>query len=171
MIETNKPKKITGYELALSCVGGNESVLARIVGISPQGVNQWKKKGVIPPKSAKILEKKLGISRKLLNPDFFSQVDMSYESMETVINSGLEDIYLVDVLKALVFVQNPETGSGVASVAICSRLSRLEKDLTARTLTHLQSLGYITIDSGSEECFFFKLHLDRLPKRGEVLHQ
>lgn len=72
MTETNKPKQLTGYELALSRVDGNESVLARLVGISPQGVNQWKKKGVIPPKSAKIIEKKLGISRKLLNPDFFA---------------------------------------------------------------------------------------------------
>lgn len=61
----------SGLELALSLVGGNASELARRAGVKPQSVHCWRQKGLIPPKRAKVLEKTLGVSRKLLNPEVF----------------------------------------------------------------------------------------------------
>lgn len=69
MPEKNEGK--SGYELALALVGGNASELARKAGVRPQSVQCWREKGVIPPKRAKVLEKTLGVSRRLLNPEVF----------------------------------------------------------------------------------------------------
>ena len=61
----------TGYEKAIECVGGNASERARKAGVTPQSVHLWKQTGVIPAKRAKLLEKELGIPRKILNPQVF----------------------------------------------------------------------------------------------------
>ena len=61
----------TPVEFAISQVGGNASALARIAGVTPQGVHLWKRKGVVPAAKANLLSKKLGIPRKKLNPEVF----------------------------------------------------------------------------------------------------
>lgn len=66
-----KKQEKTGCDIALERVGGNASLLARIAGVTPQSVHLWKQSGVIPPKRAKVLERVLGIPRKVLNPQVF----------------------------------------------------------------------------------------------------
>lgn len=61
----------TGIELALEAVNGNGSVLARMLGISPQSIALWKKSGVVPPKRAKQISDLLKIPREKLNPEIF----------------------------------------------------------------------------------------------------
>lgn len=43
-----KVEELLGPDLALACVNGNASALARILGITPQAVWGWKKKRVCP---------------------------------------------------------------------------------------------------------------------------
>lgn len=59
-----------GLEKALKTM--SKSQLARIAGVTPQSVYDWCKKGVVPPRSAKKIEKVLGIKRKDLNPEIFN---------------------------------------------------------------------------------------------------
>lgn len=60
-----------GVDLALEAVAGNASALARLVGVSPQSVSLWKKKGVIPPSRVKQISEIFKIPREKLNPEIF----------------------------------------------------------------------------------------------------
>ena len=63
-------ENLTGFDLALSAVGGNASRLARLAGVSPQAVAQWKRTGYIPLVRVFHLSKVLGIPKSKLNPLF-----------------------------------------------------------------------------------------------------
>ena len=66
-----KVEGLLGPDLALACVNGNASALARILGISPQAVCGWKKKGYVPAQSAKKIAEIFKVSREDLNPKVF----------------------------------------------------------------------------------------------------
>lgn len=66
-----KVEGLLGPELALACVNGNASALARILGISPQAVWEWKKKGYVPAQSARKIAEIFKVSRADLNPRVF----------------------------------------------------------------------------------------------------
>jgi len=52
-------------------VNGNASALARILGITPQAVWEWKKKGYVPAQSARKIAEIFKVSRADLNPRVF----------------------------------------------------------------------------------------------------
>ncbi len=52
-------------------MNGNASALARILGITPQAVWGWKKKGYVPAQSAKKIAEIFKVSREDLNPKVF----------------------------------------------------------------------------------------------------
>lgn len=66
-----KVEGLKGPDLALACVNGNASALARILGISPQAVYEWRKKGYVPAQSARKIADIFKISRADLNPQIF----------------------------------------------------------------------------------------------------
>ena len=59
-------EELTGLALALSFTNGNASALARIAGVSPQAVFQWKSSNRIPVEKAKHLAKVFGVKRELV---------------------------------------------------------------------------------------------------------
>ena len=88
---------------------------------------------------------------------------MSYEAMHKVRASGLTDRTQVDVLEALAFFQNPETGACYPSTEAISRISRVNDRLVRTTLKTLHSLGLISSTQKAGQKRYFTLHLDRLP--------
>lgn len=60
-----------GVSLAIQLAGGNASALARILGVSPQSVHEWKKKGLVPANRAKRLEQIFKVPRKRFNPEIY----------------------------------------------------------------------------------------------------
>mgnify|MGYP003404856797 CR=1 FL=1 len=66
--------KITGINAALSSpvVGGSQSKLAGLLGIKPQAVQRWVRKGQIPLSRTPDVARATGISMEALNPEFFS---------------------------------------------------------------------------------------------------
>ena len=69
---------------------------------------------------------------------------MSYEAMHKVRASGLSDRTQVDVLEALAFFQNPETGACYPSTEKIARISRVNDRLVRTTLKVLHDLGYVS---------------------------
>lgn len=88
---------------------------------------------------------------------------MSYEAMHRVRASGLTDRTLVDVLEALAFFLNKETGACFPSTEAISRISRVNDRLVRTTLKTLHSLGLISSTQKAGQKRYFTLHLDRLP--------
>ena len=88
---------------------------------------------------------------------------MSYEAMHKVRASGLSDRTQVDVLEALAFFLNKETGACFPSTEAISRISRVNDRLVRTTLKTLHSLGLISSTQKAGQKRYFTLHLDRLP--------
>ena len=88
---------------------------------------------------------------------------MSYEAMHKVRASGLTDRTQVDVLEALAFFLNQETGACFPSTEAISRISRVNDRLVRTTLKTLHSLGLISSTQKAGQKRYFTLHLDRLP--------
>ena len=88
---------------------------------------------------------------------------MSYEAMHKVHASGLSDRTQVDVLEALAFFLNKETGACFPSTEAISRISRVNDRLVRTTLKTLHSLGLISSTQKAGQKRYFTLHLDRLP--------
>lgn len=88
---------------------------------------------------------------------------MSFEAMHKVRASGLSDRTQVDVLEALAFFLNKETGACFPSTEAISRISRVNDRLVRTTLKTLHSLGLISSTQKAGQKRYFTLHLDRLP--------
>ena len=88
---------------------------------------------------------------------------MSYEAMHKVLASGLSDRTQVDVLEALAFFLNKETGACFPSTEAISRISRVNDRLVRTTLKTLHNQGLISSTQKAGQKRHFTLHLDRLP--------
>lgn len=88
---------------------------------------------------------------------------MGYEAMHKVRASGLTDRTQVDVLEALAFFQNPETGACYPSTEKIARISRVNDRLVRTTLKVLHDLGYVSSTQAPGQMRYFTLHLNRLP--------
>lgn len=88
---------------------------------------------------------------------------MSYEAMHKVRASGLSDRTQVDVLEALAFFLNKETGACFPSTEAISRISRVNDRLVRTTLKTLHNQGLISSTQKAGQKRYFTLHLDRLP--------
>lgn len=89
---------------------------------------------------------------------------MSYEAMYKVRSSGLTDRTMVDVLEALAFFHNKETGACFPSTDAISRISRVNDRLVRTTLKALHEAGYVSSEQKTGQRRYFTLHLDRLPE-------
>lgn len=98
---------------------------------------------------------------------------MNSESIEIIMRSGLEDADQVDVLKTLTRFEDPDTGECEVPYFELLFFSQMDSDIALiMTIRRLEELGYISIKKREDgHTTYFLLHLDRLPKRGEVLHQ
>lgn len=88
---------------------------------------------------------------------------MSYEAMHKVRASGLTDRTQVDVLEALAFFLNQETGACFPSTESIARISRVNDRLVRTTLKALHDLGYVSSTQTPGQRRYFTLHLDKLP--------
>lgn len=88
---------------------------------------------------------------------------MSYEAMHQVRASGLTDRTQVDVLEALAFFHNKETGACFPSTESIARISRVNDRLVRTTLKALHEAGYVSSEQKPGQKRYFTLHLDRLP--------
>ena len=89
---------------------------------------------------------------------------MSYEAMYKIRASGLVDRTQVDVLEALAFFQNSDSGACFPSTEAIARVSRVNDRLVRKTLKKLHDLGYVSSEQQSGQRRYFTLHLDRLPE-------
>lgn len=89
---------------------------------------------------------------------------MSYEAMYKIRASGLVDRTQVDVLEALAFFQNSDSGACFPSTDAIARVSRVNDRLVRTTLKKLHDLGYVSSEQQSGQRRYFTLHLDRLPE-------
>ena len=78
--------------------------------------------------------------------------------------SGLVDRTQVDVLEALAFFQNSDSGACFPSTEAIARVSRVNDRLVRKTLKKLHDLGYVSSEQQSGQRRYFTLHLDRLPE-------
>ena len=88
---------------------------------------------------------------------------MSYEAMHKVRASGLTDRTQVDVLEALAFFLNKETGACFPSTESIARIARLSPNIARRAIKELEEVGYISTNQKPGGKRHFVLHLDRLP--------
>lgn len=88
---------------------------------------------------------------------------MSYEAMHKVRASGLTDRTQVDVLEALAFFLNQETGACFPSTEAIARISRVNDRLVRTTLKTLHNLGLLSSTQKVGQKRYFTLHLERLP--------
>lgn len=88
---------------------------------------------------------------------------MSFEAMHKVRASGLSDRTQVDVLEALAFFLNQETGACFPSTESIARISRVNDRLVRTTLKALHDLGYVSSIQTPGQRRYFTLHLDKLP--------
>lgn len=88
---------------------------------------------------------------------------MSYEAMHKVRASGLTDRTQVDVLEALAFFHNKETGACFPSTEAIARVSRVNDRTVRLTLKALHELGFVSSIQKPGQKRYFTLHLDRLP--------
>ena len=89
---------------------------------------------------------------------------MSYAAMAAVRGSGLTDATTVDVLEALAFFLNDESGKCCPSTGSIARIARRSPNVVRQALKKLEADGLIaTIQEPGRERYF-RLFLDRLPK-------
>lgn len=89
---------------------------------------------------------------------------MSYEAMHKVRASGLSDRTQVDVLEALAFFLNKETGACFPSTESIARISRVNDRTVRITLKALHEQGLISSTQKAGQKRYFTLNLDRLPE-------
>ena len=89
---------------------------------------------------------------------------MSYEAMHRVRASGLTDRTLVDVLEALAFFLNKETGACFPSTESIARISRVNDRTVRITLKALHEQGLISSTQKAGQKRYFTLNLERLPE-------
>ncbi|MGE8282830.1 MAG: YdaS family helix-turn-helix protein [Stenotrophomonas lactitubi] len=65
-------------QAAVEKVDGGQAALARVLGVSPQQLNQWVRAlRPVPPRHAIAIERATGVSRCALRPDVFGEDDSS----------------------------------------------------------------------------------------------
>ena len=89
---------------------------------------------------------------------------MSYAAMAAVRGSGLEDATLVDVLEALAFFMNDQSGKCCPSTETIARIARRSPNVTRQAIKKLEAKGFIAVRQSPGRERHFKLFLDRLPK-------
>lgn len=94
---------------------------------------------------------------------------MSYEDVDKVLNSGIEDGTLFNVLVALAFFNNDKSGLCYPSTKKISLASRRSQNVVRTAIQRLEELGYVETKQIPGFSRYFDLHLDRLPKRLEPL--
>ena len=90
---------------------------------------------------------------------------MSYEDVDKVINSDIEDGTLFNVLVALAFFRNDESGLCYPSTRKISMAARRSQNIVRTAIQRLEELGYIETKQVPGFPRYFDLHLDRLPER------
>lgn len=88
---------------------------------------------------------------------------MSYAAMAAIRGSGLEDATLVDVLEALAFCMNDQTGKCCPSTETIARIARRSPNVVRQTIKRLEADGFIAVSQLPGRERHFKLFLDRLP--------
>ena len=83
--------------------------------------------------------------------------------MHKVRASGLTDRTQVDVLEALAFFHNKETGACFPSTEAIAHVSRVNDRTVRLTLKALHELGFVSSIQKPGQKRYFTLHLDRLP--------
>ncbi len=89
---------------------------------------------------------------------------MSYAAMAAVRGSGLTDATVVDVLEALAFCLNGESGKCCPSTLRIAQLARRSPNVVRQTLKKLEADGLISSTQLPGQERYFKLFLERLPK-------
>lgn len=89
---------------------------------------------------------------------------MSYAAMAAVRGSGLTDATTVDVLEALAFFLNDESGKCCPSTGSIARIARRSPNVVRQTLKKLEADGLISSTQLPGQERYFKLFLERLPK-------
>ena len=90
---------------------------------------------------------------------------MSYEDVDRVIASGLDDATLFSVLLAIAHFKNEETGMCFPALASIARAARRSPNITRSAIRRLEDLGYIATKQQPGKKRYFSLYLDRLPVR------
>lgn len=100
---------------------------------------------------------------------FAVRFKVSYEDVDKVINSGIEDGTLFNVLVALAFFNNDKSGLCYPSTKKISLASRRSPNVVRTAIQRLEELGYVETKQVPGFSRYFDLHLNRLPKRLEPL--
>ena len=90
---------------------------------------------------------------------------MSFEAVDKVIRSGIEDATLFSVLLALAFFKNDRTGECFPSTAKIASVARRSQNIVRVAIKRLEELGYVEANQAPGLRRFFVIHLDRLPTK------
>lgn len=96
---------------------------------------------------------------------------MSYEAVDKVIRSGVEDATLFSVLLALAFFKNDRTGECFPSTAKIASAARRSQNIVRSAIKRLEELGYVEANQAPGLRRFFVIHLDRLPTKRDPLEE
>lgn len=94
---------------------------------------------------------------------------MSFEAVDKVIRSGIEDATLFSVLLALAFFKNDRTGECFPSTAKIASVARRSQNIVRAAIKRLEELGYVEANQAPGLRRFFVIHLDRLPTKEDPL--
>lgn len=90
---------------------------------------------------------------------------MSYEDVDRVIKSGVEDATLFSVLAALAFFRNDGSGLCFPSTEKIAKAARRSPNIVRTAIKRLVELGYVSMEQRPGEVRYFTIHFDRLPVR------
>lgn len=90
---------------------------------------------------------------------------MSYEDVDRVIKSGVEDATLFSVLAALAFFRNDGSGLCFPSTETIAKAARRSPNIVRTAIKRLVELGYVSMEQRPGEVRYFTIHFDRLPVR------
>lgn len=90
---------------------------------------------------------------------------MSYEDVDRVIKSGVEDATLFSVLAALAFFRNDGSGLCFPSTETIAKAARRSPNIVRTAIKRLVELGYVSIEQRPGDVRYFTIHFDRLPVR------
>lgn len=75
----NNEKKLTGIQQVVKKMG-NQTELAKLLGVSQQVVSKWERQGFVPVRRALEIEAQFGIHRhRLINPRLSDLIDVGVE--------------------------------------------------------------------------------------------
>lgn len=75
----NNEKKLTGIQQVVKKMG-NQTELAKLLGVSQQVVSKWERQGFVPVRRALEIEAQFGIHRhRLINPRLSDLIDVGAE--------------------------------------------------------------------------------------------